>query len=98
MSDLTRKRQEGVVAEGSVGFERRLNVTVLDIEGGKMKLGFGVDKQFPSIAERYGNESRPREFSTSCRGTTCCDYRGNRLLFIVLFLLGWKVFGFPTQG
>lgn len=23
---------------------------------------------------------------------------GNLLLFILLFLLGWKVFGFPIQG
>lgn len=44
---LTRKNQEAVVIGGSCGFERVLKVTVLGIDGGKVKLGFEVDKDVP---------------------------------------------------
>lgn len=44
---LTRKCQESVVIGGSVGFERMLKVTVLEIRGGKVRLGFDVDKDVP---------------------------------------------------
>jgi carbon storage regulator CsrA len=44
---LTRKSQESVVVGGSAGFERLLKVTVLDVNGGKVKLGFEVDPSVP---------------------------------------------------
>jgi len=44
---LTRKSQEAVVVGGSAGFEQVLKVTVLEICGGKVKLGFEVDKNVP---------------------------------------------------
>ena len=44
---LTRKSRESVVVGGSVGFERLLKVTVLDIRGGAVKLGFEVDAAVP---------------------------------------------------
>ena len=44
---LTRKSQESVVVGGSGGFERLLKVTVLDIQRGKVRLGFEVDKGVP---------------------------------------------------
>ena len=44
---LSRKNQESVVVGGSDGFERVLKVTVLDISGGKVKLGFDVDPTVP---------------------------------------------------
>ena len=44
---LTRKSQEAVVVGGSGGFERLLKVTVLDIKGGKVKLGFEADATVP---------------------------------------------------
>jgi carbon storage regulator CsrA len=44
---LTRKTQEAVVVGGSVGFEHMLKVTVLEITGGKVKLGFDVDADVP---------------------------------------------------
>jgi carbon storage regulator len=44
---LTRKNQESVVVGGSGGFERLLKVTVLDIDKGKVRLGFEVDKDIP---------------------------------------------------
>jgi carbon storage regulator CsrA len=36
-----------VVVGGSNGFERLLKVTVLEITGGKVRLGFEVDKAVP---------------------------------------------------
>lgn len=40
---LTRKRQESVVVGAPNGYERLLKITVLDIRGGRVKLGFEVD-------------------------------------------------------
>ena len=44
---LTRKSQEAVVVGGAVGFERMLKVTVLEIDGGKVRLGFEIDREVP---------------------------------------------------
>ena len=40
---LTRKSQEAVVVGGPVGSERLLKLTVLEIQGGKVRLGFEAD-------------------------------------------------------
>ncbi len=40
---LSRKNQESIVVGGSAGFERMLKVTVLEIRGGKVRLGFEAD-------------------------------------------------------
>jgi carbon storage regulator len=44
---LTRRLQEAVIVGGSVGFERMLKVTVLEINGVKVRLGFEIDKEVP---------------------------------------------------
>jgi carbon storage regulator CsrA len=44
---LTRKNKEAVMVGGSDGFERLLKVTVLDIQNGKVKLGFEIDAGVP---------------------------------------------------
>jgi carbon storage regulator len=44
---LTRKRQEAVVVGARNGLERLVKVTVLEIRGGKVKLGFEVDGDIP---------------------------------------------------
>jgi carbon storage regulator CsrA len=44
---FTRKRQESVMVGGAAGFERLLKVTVLEIERGKVRLGFEVDADVP---------------------------------------------------
>jgi len=44
---LSRKCQESVVVGGTTGFERVLKVTVLEIQGGKVRLGFEVDSEVP---------------------------------------------------
>jgi carbon storage regulator CsrA len=60
---LTRKSQEAVVVGGSDGFERLLKVTVLDIRGGKVRLGFEVDAAIPvhrwEVWERIHASSPP---------------------------------------
>jgi carbon storage regulator len=44
---LTRKNQESVVIGGSAGFEPVLKITVLEITGLRVRLGFEVDKDVP---------------------------------------------------
>jgi carbon storage regulator CsrA len=44
---LSRKPQQAVVVGGSAGFERMLKVTVLEVDRGKVRLGFEVDKDVP---------------------------------------------------
>ena len=44
---LTRKSRECVVVGGSNGFEPLLKVTVVQISGEKVRLGFEVDKEVP---------------------------------------------------
>jgi carbon storage regulator CsrA len=44
---LTRKNQESVVVGGADGFHRLLKVTVLEITGAGVRLGFEVDAGIP---------------------------------------------------
>jgi carbon storage regulator len=44
---LTRRKLESVVVGGSVGFERQLKVTVLELKGNSVRLGFEVDSSVP---------------------------------------------------
>jgi carbon storage regulator CsrA len=44
---LSRKNRESVVVGGADGFQRLLKVTVLDIRGTSVKLGFEVDASVP---------------------------------------------------
>jgi carbon storage regulator CsrA len=44
---LSRKTQESVVVGGADRFERLLKVTVLEIRGGKVRLGFDVGAEIP---------------------------------------------------
>ena len=46
---LSRKRNESVVIGGTEGLQSQLTVTVLEIRGEKVKLGFNAD---PSITVR----------------------------------------------
>jgi carbon storage regulator CsrA len=41
---LTRKARESVVIGGSSGFQQKLKVTVLEIDGVKVRLGFEANK------------------------------------------------------
>ena len=44
---LSRKNRESVVVGGADGFHRLLKVTVLEIQGGNVRLGFEVDPDVP---------------------------------------------------
>lgn len=44
---LTRKSRESIVIGGASGMGREFTVTVLEIKGGKVKLGFNAD---PSVS------------------------------------------------
>ena len=44
---LSRKNRESVVVGGADGFHRLLKVTVLEIQGTNVKLGFEVDADVP---------------------------------------------------
>jgi carbon storage regulator CsrA len=44
---LSRKCQEAVVVGGSGGLERVVKVTVLEIRGGSVRLGFEADSEIP---------------------------------------------------
>jgi carbon storage regulator CsrA len=44
---LSRKSRESVVVGGAEGFARTLTVTVLDIKGGTVRLGFEADADIP---------------------------------------------------
>jgi carbon storage regulator len=44
---LSRKTKESVVVGGSCGFERMLKVTVLQINGGSVRLGFEAEADIP---------------------------------------------------
>ena len=57
---LSRKSRESVVIGGDDGLHRLLKVTVLDVRGAKVRLGFEVDADVPvhrsEVWERiYGN-------------------------------------------
>ena len=71
---LTRKHQESVVVGGGGGFLGLLKVTVLEVTGGKVKLGFEADATIPvhrleiweqirASAGNIGGTARPVELS-----------------------------------
>jgi carbon storage regulator len=64
---LSRKNRESVVVGGSTGFEGLLKVTVLEISGGKVKLGFEAAADVPihrfEVWERIGAGGQPARTS-----------------------------------
>jgi carbon storage regulator CsrA len=60
---LTRKSQESVVVGGSDGFTHLLKVTVLEVKGGSVRLGFEIDACVPvhrwEVWERIHAIDRP---------------------------------------
>ena len=60
---LTRRSQEAVMVGARNSSERFLKVTVLDIRGGRVKLGFEVDPEIPvhrwEVWERILTNGRP---------------------------------------
>ena len=58
---LSRKSRESVVIGGADGFQRLLKVTVLGINGGKVKLGFDVDADVPVHRAEVWERIRARQ-------------------------------------
>ena len=62
---LSRRNQESVVVGAADGFQRLLTVTVLAINGGRVRLGFEADASVlvhrGEIWERIGTEVNPSE-------------------------------------
>jgi len=60
---LSRRNRESVVVGGSEGCERLLTVTVLEICGARVKLGFEVDNDVPvhrsEVWERIRADGQP---------------------------------------
>jgi carbon storage regulator CsrA len=60
---LSRKSQESVVIGGTEAFGRLLKITVLNITGGKVRLGFEIDADIPvhrkEVWDRIKTESSP---------------------------------------
>ena len=55
---LSRKSRESVVVGGADGFQHVLRITVLEISGGKVKLGFDVDAGIPVHREEVWQRMR----------------------------------------
>lgn len=62
---LTRKKHESVVIGGSSGCERMCKVTVVEIDGGRVKLGFVVDADVPVHREEIWERIRSAAGETS---------------------------------
>jgi carbon storage regulator len=58
---LTRKSNEAVVVGGSVNTDPTLIVTVLEIRGGRVKLGFEVAKDIPVHRQEVWKRIRESE-------------------------------------
>jgi carbon storage regulator CsrA len=56
---LSRKSRESVVVGGADGFHRLLKVTVLEIRGASVKLGFEADPGVPVHRQEVWERIRP---------------------------------------
>jgi hypothetical protein len=54
---LSRKRDESVIVDCVSGSTREIKVTVLQVKGGKVQLGFEVNSGVPKLIGSRGNES-----------------------------------------
>jgi carbon storage regulator len=70
---LSRRTQESVVVGGSDRFERMLKVTVLEIKGGKVRLGFEADGDVPvhraEVWERIRSGVPPNGMAEGAEGS-----------------------------
>ena len=73
---LSRKNRESVVVGGADGFHRLLKVTVLDIRGTNVKLGFEVDAGVPVHRSELAGAQQTH---THEAGLTCCETLLNNL-------------------
>ncbi len=71
---LSRKHKESVVIGGAPSLQPMLTVTVLEIRGGKVKLGFEADPSIPvqrsEVWARTRTGELPTEHTDDLRGLT----------------------------
>jgi carbon storage regulator CsrA len=72
---LSRKNRESVVVGGADAFHRLLKVTVLDIRGSNVKLGFEVDPSVP-VHRGEGWERINAETGQTAWSSGVCDTQG----------------------
>jgi carbon storage regulator len=65
---LSRKSNESVVVGGSQAFQRILKVTVLEINGARVRLGFDVDPDVPVHRQEIWERIRSEEPHDDSRG------------------------------
>ncbi len=66
---LTRKNQESIVVGGSGALEHVLKVTVLDVRGGKVRLGFEARADVP--VHRWEVWERIHAAGRTCGAQSC---------------------------
>ena len=65
---LSRKSSESVVVGGSSAFERILRVTVIEISGKRVRLGFDVEADVPVHRQEVWERIHSRDKPASPRG------------------------------
>jgi carbon storage regulator CsrA len=78
---LSRKSRESVVVGGADGFQHVLRITVLEISGGKVKLGFDVDAGIPVHREEVWQRIRAHGLADKQRRRRrffCQSHEGRR--------------------
>ena len=70
---LSRKSRESVVVSGDDGIRRLLKVTVLGIQGERVKLGFEVDADV-SVRGKVGKGIRAIDGRDSAAGFRCAGH------------------------
>jgi carbon storage regulator CsrA len=73
---LSRKNQESVVVGGISAIDRRMVVTVLGIQGGKVRLGFDVPIDVPVHRREGGSGSTPKRSETTRESNNYPDTKG----------------------
>jgi carbon storage regulator len=78
---LSRKSNESVVVGGSSAFQRILKVTVLEISGGRVRLGFDVEADVPVHRMEVWARIQTREAPGGSRGPPASLTDGDALPF-----------------
>ena len=70
---LTRKIEQSIAIGGATGLEHLLKITVLEIRGGSVKLGFEVDADVPVHREEVWQRIAARQPHRPMKESAACD-------------------------
>jgi carbon storage regulator len=73
---LSRKNRESVVVGGTDGFHHLLKVTVLDIRGANVKLGFEADRSVSVHRGEVWERIRAEDCHAACSSGICGTKEG----------------------